>query len=52
MALVFQDMVGGLEVHDRKQFLPVVPKPGTVVNNVGDILDCFPYLLGLQNALL
>jgi isopenicillin N synthase-like dioxygenase len=39
LTLVFQDLVGGLEVHDGQVFRPVVPKPGTVVVNVGDMLE-------------
>ena len=32
-------MVGGLEVHDGEVFRPVIPKPGTVIINVGDMLE-------------
>lgn len=39
LTLLFQDLVGGLEVHDGHVFRPVVPKPGTVVVNVGDMLE-------------
>lgn len=39
LTLLFQDMVGGLEVHDGKAFKPVVPKRGTVVCNIGDMLE-------------
>ena len=39
LTLLFQDMVGGLEVHDGQVFRPVVPKPGTVIINVGDMLE-------------
>jgi isopenicillin N synthase-like dioxygenase len=39
LTLLFQDMVGGLEVHDGQVFRPVVPKQGTVVINVGDMLE-------------
>ncbi|KAI1864628.1 hypothetical protein JX265_008352 [Neoarthrinium moseri] len=39
LTLLFQDMVGGLEVHDGNDFKPVVPKRGTVVCNVGDMLE-------------
>lgn len=39
ITLVFQDTVGGLEVHDGSQFLPIPPIPGTVVINVGDLLE-------------
>ncbi|KJZ74148.1 hypothetical protein HIM_06379 [Hirsutella minnesotensis 3608] len=37
--MVFQDSVGGLEVHDGHGFTPVVPRRGTVVLNVGDMLE-------------
>jgi len=39
LTLLFQDMVGGLEVHDGEVFWPVVPKHGTVVVNVADMLE-------------
>lgn len=39
LTLLFQDMVGGLEVHDGHMFRPVMPKPGTVIINVGDMLE-------------
>jgi isopenicillin N synthase-like dioxygenase len=39
LTLLFQDMVGGLEIHDGQVFKPVVPKRGTVVLNVGDMLE-------------
>ncbi|KAK8857337.1 thymine dioxygenase [Apiospora arundinis] len=39
LTLLLQDMVGGLEVHDGKLFKPVIPKRGTVVCNVGDMLE-------------
>lgn len=39
LTLLFQDMVGGLEIHDGHVFRPVLPKPGTVVINLGDMLE-------------
>ncbi|KKK17647.1 hypothetical protein ARAM_002924 [Aspergillus rambellii] len=39
LTLVFQDAVGGLEVHDGHVFRPVIPKPGTIVVNLGDMLE-------------
>jgi isopenicillin N synthase-like dioxygenase len=39
LTLLFQDMVGGLEIHDGNVFRPVIPRPGTVVINVGDLLE-------------
>ena len=39
LTLLFQDMVGGLEIHDGELFRPVVPRKGTVVLNVGDMLE-------------
>ncbi|KAI1870343.1 uncharacterized protein JN550_005271 [Neoarthrinium moseri] len=39
LTLLFQDGVGGLEVHDGHVFRPVVPKRGTVVINVADMLE-------------
>lgn len=41
ITLLFQDDVGGLEVekqNERGSFVPVVPVPGTVVVNIGDVL--------------
>ncbi|GBF59789.1 sexual differentiation process protein [Trichophyton mentagrophytes] len=41
LTLLFQDMVGGLEVHDYDAgiFRPVLPKPGTMIVHVGDMLE-------------
>jgi isopenicillin N synthase-like dioxygenase len=39
LTLVFQDAIGGLEVHDGDTFRPIVPVPGAVVVNVGDMLE-------------
>lgn len=39
LTLLFQDMVGGLEVHDGETFRAVIPKSGTVIVNVGDMLE-------------
>ncbi|KAF9769438.1 hypothetical protein IL306_013155 [Fusarium sp. DS 682] len=39
LTLVFQDRVGGLEVHDGETFRPVQPVPGAVIVNVGDMLE-------------
>ncbi|KND91125.1 putative 2-oxoglutarate/Fe(II)-dependent dioxygenase [Tolypocladium ophioglossoides CBS 100239] len=39
LTLVFQDAVGGLEVHDGHRFRPIVPIPGAIVVNVGDMLE-------------
>ncbi|GAQ41672.1 hypothetical protein AtubIFM55763_011653 [Aspergillus tubingensis] len=41
LTLLFQDMVGGLEVHDYETgiFRPVLPKPGTMIVHVGDMLE-------------
>lgn len=39
LTLLFQDNVGGLEIHDGQIFRPVIPRPGTVVINVGDLLE-------------
>jgi isopenicillin N synthase-like dioxygenase len=39
LTLVFQDVMGGLEVHDGQTYRPVAPIPGTVVVNVGDMLE-------------
>ncbi|KAI9371607.1 hypothetical protein BJX61DRAFT_534632 [Aspergillus egyptiacus] len=41
LTLLFQDMVGGLEVHDYEAgiFRPVLPKPGTMIVHVGDLLE-------------
>ena len=41
LTLLFQDSVGGLEVHDDETdtFRPVYPIPGTVVVNVGNLLE-------------
>lgn len=29
----------GLEIHDGEAFRPVIPKPGTVVINIGDMIE-------------
>ncbi|KAK7417265.1 hypothetical protein QQX98_004699 [Neonectria punicea] len=39
ITLLFQDQVGGLEIHDGEVFRPVVPKHGTVVLNICDMLE-------------
>ncbi|KAF7554594.1 hypothetical protein G7Z17_g2804 [Cylindrodendrum hubeiense] len=39
LTLLFQDEVGGLEIHDDSVFKPVIPKRGTVVLNVGEMLE-------------
>ncbi|RAH39761.1 isopenicillin N synthase family dioxygenase [Aspergillus brunneoviolaceus CBS 621.78] len=39
LTLVFQDAVGGLEVHDGHQFRPIMPVPGALIVNVGDMLE-------------
>jgi isopenicillin N synthase-like dioxygenase len=39
LTILFQDAVGGLEVHDGHRFRPVTPVPGTIVVNVGDMLE-------------
>ncbi len=41
LTLVFQDMVGGLEIHDyeAKIYRPVLPKAGTVIVHIGDMLE-------------
>ncbi|GAA5931246.1 hypothetical protein JCM1841_000873 [Sporobolomyces salmonicolor] len=40
VTLLFQDMVGGLEVQDKQgSFVPASPVPETVVVNVGDLLQ-------------
>ncbi|GAA5892411.1 isopenicillin N synthase family dioxygenase [Sporobolomyces salmoneus] len=40
VTLLFQDMVGGLEVQDSQgQFVPAYPQESTVVVNIGDLLQ-------------
>ncbi|GAA6058855.1 hypothetical protein JCM10212_002799 [Sporobolomyces blumeae] len=40
VTLLFQDLVGGLEVQDKRgEFVPAFPVPDTVVVNVGDLLQ-------------
>lgn len=41
LTLLFQDMVGGLEIHDDELgiFRPVLPKAGTMIVHVGDLLE-------------
>jgi isopenicillin N synthase-like dioxygenase len=41
LTLLFQDTVGGLEIHDDAAgiFRPVLPKPGTVIVHIGDMLE-------------
>ncbi len=37
--MLFQAQIGGLEVHDGEYYKPIVPKPGTIILNVGDMLE-------------
>ncbi|KDN69902.1 putative conserved hypothetical protein [Colletotrichum sublineola] len=39
LTIVFQDVIGGLEVHDGHTFRPIPPVPGAMVVNVGDMLE-------------
>ncbi|KAH6797352.1 hypothetical protein C2S52_021906 [Perilla frutescens var. hirtella] len=39
---IFQDEVGGLEVLKDGHWIPVVPTPGTLVVNVGDVIQATP----------
>ncbi|KAI3545141.1 hypothetical protein CABS01_11803 [Colletotrichum abscissum] len=39
LTIVFQDAVGGLEVHDGHIFRPIPPVSGAMVVNVGDMLE-------------
>ncbi|KAJ0419631.1 hypothetical protein BJY00DRAFT_324204 [Aspergillus carlsbadensis] len=41
LTLLFQDMVGGLEIHDDELgiYRPVLPKAGTMIIHIGDILE-------------
>ncbi|KAF1847419.1 Clavaminate synthase-like protein [Cucurbitaria berberidis CBS 394.84] len=41
LTLLFQDNIGGLEIHDDSAniFRPVLPKPGTVIVHIGDMLE-------------
>lgn len=39
ITFIFQDQVGGLEVLKDAHWIPVVPSPGTLVVNVGDVLQ-------------
>ncbi len=42
MTLLFQDMIGGLEVQDDKgEWLSVEPVPNTIVFNTGDLMACW-----------
>lgn len=39
LTLLWQGPVGGLEVHDGEAYKPIVPKEGTIILNVGDMLE-------------
>jgi isopenicillin N synthase-like dioxygenase len=39
LTMLFQGQVGGLEVHDGEAYKPLVPKHGTIILNVGDMLE-------------
>ncbi|KFY80240.1 hypothetical protein V499_00868 [Pseudogymnoascus sp. VKM F-103] len=39
LTIVFNDSIGGLEIHDGEAFRPVIPKQGKIIVDVGDILD-------------
>ncbi|KAL7940660.1 hypothetical protein V8C42DRAFT_362132 [Trichoderma barbatum] len=39
LTMLFQGLVGGLEVHDGEAYRPIVPKRGTIILNVGDMLE-------------
>ncbi|KFY80239.1 hypothetical protein V499_00867 [Pseudogymnoascus sp. VKM F-103] len=41
LTILFQDMVGGLEIHDDEAgiYRPVLPKAGTVIVHIGDMLE-------------
>ncbi|KAK7411441.1 hypothetical protein VNO78_02874 [Psophocarpus tetragonolobus] len=39
VSLVIQDEVGGLQVHKNGEWIPVVPVEGTIVVNLGDVIQ-------------
>ncbi|KAI9147087.1 oxoglutarate iron-dependent dioxygenase [Paramyrothecium foliicola] len=39
LTMLFQGEVGGLEVFDGEVYKPIVPKRGTIILNVGDMLE-------------
>ena len=39
MTFVFQDEVGGLEVRKNNEWIPIVPTQGTIVVNIGDVIQ-------------
>ncbi|TLS22134.1 uncharacterized protein PpBr36_09580 [Pyricularia pennisetigena] len=39
LTMLFQGEIGGLEVYDGDVFKPIVPKKGTIILNVGDMLE-------------
>lgn len=39
ITMIFQDSIGGLEVSDGQVFRPVLPRPATIVMNIGDFLE-------------
>ncbi|GFZ17550.1 hypothetical protein Acr_26g0008200 [Actinidia rufa] len=39
ITFVFQDEVGGLEVPHDGQWIPVAPKPGVLIVNIGDVIQ-------------
>jgi len=44
VTLVIQDGVGGLQVRKNGEWIPVVPAEGTIVVNVGDVLQVTIYV--------
>lgn len=41
ITFVFQDEVGGLEVRKNGEWVPVVPKQGHIVVNLGDVIQVY-----------
>ena len=39
LTMLWQGQIGGLEVHDGEAYKPIVPKQGTIILNVGDMLE-------------
>lgn len=51
VTFVLQDKVGGLEVLKNGDWIPVVPTEGTIVVNVGDVIQVINYIFLLKSCI-